>query len=607
MNKNQREILVSCLTQVFGRVEDSFVDSVVPFLRWIEIAGGETLIKEGDEEIGVYFVISGRLRASVTDDGQPRPTGEIARGETVGEISVLTGEPHAATVTAIRDSLLAYADRAAFEELWRQHPEIPVHMARVVINRTKRSAERKRASRPATICLAAVTGGVDLHELGGRLLALLDRWGVATMETSSSITERFGAGAAEAGHDDSDLHHKVTMWLDDVEFWNDYLLLVADDGDSEWTRRCLRHADEVLLFGRADAPVALHPLEERLCMGERSVTGARQVLVLLHDEGLARPSGTAAWLDRRPVDTHLHIRPSLPRDMARLARIVSGNAIGLVLGGGGARGFAHLGVLQALEEVGVPIDMIGGTSIGAPIALLPAQGRSAAEALEIVAHGFRSLLDYTPPVASFLAGRRITATIERHAASWDIEDLWLPYFCMSTSLTTARAVAHERGNLARAVRASVSIPGVLVPVSDNNELLVDGGVLNNLPMDVMREMNPFGTVIAIDVVSPRGIPARAAYRPSVSGWRLLLDRILPGGKAKRVPGIAATILQSTIVGASLARRQMLKDKLADLYLNIHVRGVSLLDFKKVRDVAAIGYRDSIGPLRKWLEETGPLE
>lgn len=604
MNKNQREILVSCLTQVFGRVEDEFVESVIPLLRWVELAGGETLFRQGDVDNGVYFVLSGRLRTTVDDEGGQRPIGEVTRGETVGEMAVLTGEPRSATVTALRDTVLAHADNQAFDQLWRNHPEIPLHMARVVIERLKRSTGRRRLARSTALCLLPVTEGVDVRGIAERLQGLLDRWGVTAMETGDTIDQRFGPGTSATGRNDEDLHHKVSLWLDDVEFWNDYLLLVADDDDTEWTRRCLRHADEILLLARADAPVALHPIEERHCAGQSRITGARQTLVLLHDEAVTRPRGTSAWLDRRPVDAHLHVRPSRHADMARFARVVGGHAIGLVLGGGGARGFAHLGVLKAIEELGLPVDMIGGTSIGAPISHLPAQGHGAADALEIADRGFRSLLDYTPPVASMLSGHRITDTIDRHAGDWDIEDLWLPYFCMSTSLTTARSVAHRRGSLARAVRASVSIPGVLPPVPERDELLVDGGVLNNLPIDVMREMNPFGTVIAIDVVAPRGLAAQSDYRPALSGWRLLLERLLPWSKRTPVPRITATLLQSMIVGASLARRQMLRDELADFYLNIHVRGVSMLDFKKVRKVAAIGYQESLEPLREWVEKSG---
>jgi NTE family protein len=257
-----------------------------------------------------------------------------------------------------------------------------------------------------------------------------------------------------------------------------------------------------------------------------------------------------------------------------------------------------------MEELGIPIDMIGGSSIGAPVSGPTAQGQSAAEALATIHHHFRSLLDYTLPLAALLAGRRITRSIEKGAGGWDIEDLWIPYFCVSTNLTTGRSVVHRRGSAVRAVRASVAIPGVLPPVPVGDELLVDGGVLNNLPIDAMREINPSGPVIAVDVLPPRGPRARGDYGLSVSGWQLAINKIAPGRKVEPVPSLANTIMRSMFVGSEGARAEMLREGLADLYLSIKARGIGLLEFDAVERVAEIGYQASLEPLREWLEAGG---
>jgi len=214
---------------------------------------------------------------------------------------------------------------------------------------------------------------------------------------------------------------------------------------------------------------------------------------------------------------------------------------------------------------------------------------------------FDSLIDYTLPISSLLAGRRITTSIERETGSWDIEDYWLPFFCVSTSLSTSRTVVHRRGNSARAIRASVAIPGVLPPVPENGELLVDGGVLNNLPVDVMRTINPGGPVLAIDVVPLKGPGVRTDYGLSVSGWRLALAKLMPWRKAVPVPSLTNTILRATLVGAGRARDDVLGAGLADLYHNIQISGVGLLDFEKIEQVAQIGYENVIGPLRDAIE------
>jgi predicted acylesterase/phospholipase RssA len=162
-----------------------------------------------------------------------------------------------------------------------------------------------------------------------------------------------------------------------------------------------------------------------------------------------------------------------------------------------------------------------------------------------------------------------------------------------------------RGDLVRAVRASVAIPGILPPVPAGGELLVDGGVLDNLPVGVMRELNPFGPIIAVDVVAPRGLSATSDYGLDVSGWRLALQRVLRRIGAPYVPTLGTTVVSAMVVASSRARDAMLQEQTADLYLNVQVRGIGLLDFHALEEVAEIGYDQSIGALRDWLA-TGAL-
>lgn len=593
MNKNQRDTLATCLTQVFGRVEDEFVDAAVPLLEWIELAGGEKLFDEGDPEDGVYFVISGRLRAFVDQEGEPRVIGEIGRGETVGEMAVLTGEPRSATIQAVRDTVLAHATREAFEALWKRHPELPVHMAKIIIGRLKRKTERRKISRPSTICILRITEGVELGEFAERLAQSLDRWGVATVESSAAIDERFGEGASQAGQEDSELSQKVTLWLDDVEFWNDFVLLVADEEDSAWTRRCLRHADEVLLLAWSGAPIQLHELETKLFMGTRPATGARQTLLLVHDRNLGFPMGTPRWLDRRPVDGHVHVRRDDDASMERLARIVSRNAIGLVLAGGGARGFAHLGVCKALEELGVEIDYVAGTSIGAVMAAYvsfdlgaDAMINRAREAFSGNPTGDVNIL----PFHSLIKGRRLRKAIDRGVInaigySADITDTWKTLRCVATNFSRACEQVIARGRLDRIVRASVSIPVALPPVPWDGDLLIDGGVFNNFPTSVMAAMGA-RLIIGVDLASRK---ERKYEHDEIPGTLALLrDRARPRKKRRyRLPGLGAVLMGTTIL-YSESRREEARASV-DLYINPDVGGVSLLDWKSFDRIVTLGY------------------
>jgi len=593
MNKHQRDSLSDCLSRVFGRVDDEFIEAAIPRLAWIELAGGETLFHEGDAESGAYFVISGRLRASVQEEGRPRVIGEIARGETVGEMAVLSGEPRSATVTAIRDTVLAHITSESFEALMHDHPQLAIQMARMTISRLRRDTRRVEARRPATMCMLAVTDGVDLEAIGQRLADQLGRWGRTARESSSTIDARFGRGAAEAGPGQSEFQHRVAMWFEELEFGNDIVLLVADPGDSEWTRRCIRHADELLLLARADAPVATNPFEREYLTGARARNGARQTLILLHDRETAQPSGTVEWLDRRPVDAHLHVRPDVPGDIARLARIFSGNTIGLVLGGGGARGFAHLGVYRALQEAGIAIDYVGGTSIGGVMALYISFGIPAQTVIDKARRAFarNPTGRINPlPLISLMGGRRLKATIDGalldavgpHA---DLADCWLTPYCVATNFSRSREVVIRRGPVSRALRASVSIPVALPPVPWEGDLLVDGGLVNNFPTDVMVQMGA-QKIIGVDLARDR--TPRYEHDEVPGWWTLMRDRFRPRDRRHhQLPGLGMMLMGSTLLHSESRRKQA--RSAVDLYFNPDLRRIGLLDWKAFDRIVEIGY------------------
>jgi len=475
----------------------------------------------------------------------------------------------------------------------------------VVVEATRKDAagERRRTA-GGTLGLLAAGPAAPLGELAEGLVTQLAPHGGALLLTSAVVDAALGrSGIAQAAESDP-AHLRLTQWLFEQEESFRQVIFVADPTWTRWSERCARSTDQIVTVADATASPEPGDLEARLTSSLLAGRDPLRSLVLVHPAGTDRPRDTARWLRVRNVDDVYHLRRGLESDLARLARTLGGRAVSVVLGGGGARGFAHLGVFRALEELGVPVDRVGGASIGAAMALPIALGNDAAASLALVREGFSSVLDYTLPLASLLAGRRITRAIQRHTGGWEIEDFWIPYFCVATNLTTSQTVVHRRGDVTRAVRASVSIPGVLPPVPAGDDLLVDGGVLDNLPIDVAREIDPHGTIVAIDVAPPRGPSAKLDYGTAVSGWRLARDRVLPWRRAAPVPGIGVTILQSQVVAATRSRQRMLEQGLADFYLNIHVRGVGLLAFDKIERGERVGYEESIGPLRDWAVATG---
>ncbi len=602
----RRQQLFAHLHRLFGPFdpsEGSVPEALADAIEFLTLPSGEDLFRQGDEADDAYIVMSGLLRVAVDQpDGSEQVINAVRSGETVGEMALLSGAPRSATVYAVRDSILARIPRQEFDRLVDIYPGAMKSLTRIIIARLERhsSVAARRENVHTNIALVAADPSVRLDDVARRLAATMEHLGGTILLDAGRVDRELNQPGICRVADTDPSYPRLAEWLHELTEHHRYVLYRADADWSAWTERCVRQADHVVIVAEGASDPAPGAVEARLPRCWRRGREPQRSLVLLHPADLDRPRHTARWLADREVDGVYHVRHGNGADADRLSRILAGRAVGLVLGGGGARGFAHLGVLRALEELGIPVDMLGGASIGAPVAIPTAWGCGAQEARELVRRSFSSLLDYTLPVASLVAGRRITRNIYETMASWDIEDLWLPFFCVSTNLTAARTVVHRRGNLAHAVRASVAIPGVLPPVPDNGDLLVDGGVLNNLPIDVMRQMNPTGTVLAIDVAPPRGPGAKYDYGLVVSGTRQALARLLPWQRERRVPGIASVIMNSLVVGSGRARRAMLDDGLADFYHNIHVRGVGMLDFEEVDKGARLGYEESIEPLRRWL-------
>jgi predicted acylesterase/phospholipase RssA len=374
-------------------------------------------------------------------------------------------------------------------------------------------------------------------------------------------------------------------------------VLQTDREMTAWTRRAIRQADRVVVICSPNPDAAERDLIEAVFATLSDVEHVSTMLAVLHPASTDRPRGTARLIAPLDIDDVVHVREGSGTDIARLARLASGHGYGLVLSGGGARGFAHLGALRALREAGVPIDQVAGCSIGAPMAAAMALGLDGEDLMVLVQRQFHKLLDYTVPIVSLVKGERITANIEESLGEWDIEDLWLPFYCVSTNLTKSRLEVHRRGNAARAVRASVAIPGVLPPVPNEGDLLVDGGVLNNMPFEMMRDDSTIETIIAVDVAPDQGPRARADFGLSVSGFKAL-GASMRRGKSD-YPSVTSILLRSMLTGAVRNQKASMQDGSIDLLLTMHLPGVGLLDFDRTREVAAAGYESAAADVNAW--------
>jgi len=589
------------LSRLFPGLDREGLEAFGAGVSWIALHGGDALFHEGDPGDAAYLLIGGRMRAVAADAHGERMLSEMGAGETIGEMALLSDAPRSASVYAVRDCQLARLSRDVFDHLVERHPQALRRIAGFVVDRLRRQTSVAVAEPEASISLAIVPArpGPDLARLVSRLETELRRFGSVARIDRRAVESALGrAELADAGdHESAGL--RLVRWLGERDRATRYAIYQADPEWTPWTERALRQADQVLIVAMAKDGPELGETELRLAEIWRKTRPPRRSLVLLHSPG-ERPRDTASWLARRDVERHFHVRGESVDDVARLARLLTGHAVGLVLGGGGARGFAHLGALRALEEAGVPIDAIGGTSMGAIIGAFSAMGLGASASQETCRRYVSSPFDPTFPLVSLLSGRRIGNRLAETLGGLDVEDLPLPFFCVATNLTRAGALVHRRGPLFQAVRSSISLPGILPPTSIDGDLCVDGGLIDNLPIETMvAECG--GPVIAVDVSPEEDLRSEFDLAAGFSGWRLLARRLNPFAAPLDVPYISHVLMRSVLVASLVRARSRRTAEAASLYLKMPVDEWGLLEFTALDAIAARGYEASAAPIRAWWE------
>ncbi|KIY73513.1 patatin-domain-containing protein [Cylindrobasidium torrendii FP15055 ss-10] len=635
-------------------------------LDWMQVNAGQVIWRPGDISDSFYIVINGRLRSiSEADDGVITILGEYGQGDTVGEVDVITSSTRRSTVHAIRDTELIRMPQTLFNAISARNPRITAQILRMIATRVRSENDgpntQKRSQSSSefgynnnlkTIAVLPVSRNVPVDAFARKLQAALEGIGASTSYLNqATMSNQLGRHAfTRMGK------LKAAGWLADLEQRYRSVLYVVDSPvSSSWTQTCIRQADCVMVVGMGDDPSIGE--YERLLLSMK--TTARKELVLLHPERYVVPGSTREWLKNRPwVHQHIHVElpglmlpipkvPTVPKgpdavtalknlkdkvqseirkyrgvaidarpqrsarvnDFSRLARRICGNSVGLVLGGGGARGISHLGLIRALEERGIPIDHIGGTSIGAFIGglyaregdILSSSGR-AKQFSSRIANVWRMLSDVTYPIIAYTTGHEFNRGLYKAFYDTHIEDMWLPFFCNTTNINTSEMSIHETGYAWRFIRASMTLVGLLPPLCDNGHMLVDGGYVDNLPVSVMFQRGA-RAVFACDVGSVDDNSPRN-FGDHVSGWWLLVNRWNPFSSARTVPAI--TEIQSRLAYVSSVKTlEEAKVTPGCLYLAMPVQEYGTLQFGKFEEIEQKGYEAAQKILDDW-EEDGLL-
>ncbi|XP_051939448.1 patatin-like phospholipase domain-containing protein 6 isoform X1 [Hippocampus zosterae] len=673
--REQPSVVLSAAHTVAIRMSP-FVRQMDFAIDWMAVEAGRALYRQDDQSDCTYIILNGRLRSVIRKaNGKKELVGEYGRGDLIGVVEALTRQPRATTVHAVRDTELVKLPEGTLNNIKRRYPQVVTRLIHLLGQKILGNLQQGRgpfsgsalslpsmktsadvtnpASNLSTVAVLPVCDEVPINAFNLELSHALSAIGPTLLLTSDIIRERLGASAL-----DSIYEYRLSGWLAQQEDLNRIVLYQTDNSMTPWTQRCIRQADCILIVGLGDQEPTVGELEQML---ENTAVRALKQLILLHREDSSGPSRTVEWLNMRSwCSGHLHLKcprrvfsrrsPSKLRevyekvfektadrhsDFSRLARELTGNSIALVLGGGGARGCSHVGVIKAMEEAGIPIDIVGGTSIGSFIGALYAEERSAVrtkqrarEWSKAMNSVFKTVLDLTYPITSMFSGSAFNTSIYKVFQDKQAEDLWLPYFNVTTDITASAMRVHQDGcvwryvrasasytpylpplcdpkdghllvdgcyvnnvpgSLWRYVRASMTLSGYLPPLCDpkDGNLLMDGGYINNITADIARNMGA-KTVIAIDVGSQDETDL-CNYGDCLSGWWLLWKRINPWAEKVKVPDMAE--IQSRLAYVSCVRQlEVVKKSAYCEYIRPPIDRFKTMDFGKFDEIYDVGFQ-----------------
>jgi lysophospholipid hydrolase len=650
-NTNEASTVIMYLSHSITSRMSPFVRQIDFALDWMTLESGKVLFRQKDKSDASYIVLNGRLRSVVKREElignkiEKVIDAEYGRGDIIGLAENIKGNLRQSTVHAVRDTELARIPDGLLTMIRKKYPSVTTRIAgflgsNVLKEPTKINSGPRTygdltnlLSNLSTVAIIGSNESCPVEAFSKQLEKAVENICATARLTSDRIIKKLGPAAFDQ------YEYQLTSYLGTMEEVHRLVMYQCDDKVNAWTRRCIRQADAVLIVAKADSKPQVGELEREI---ETMLLGrSLKVLVMLHPEATVKPTRTAEWLNLRSwLTTHFHLkcpdhffgkgqksyRKSKKKvsevsrsntidqysDFSRLARFITGTSIAVVFGGGGARGIAQLGILKTLLEAGIPVDIVGGTSIGSFNAALYAKYRDMKKcytAAENFSKGMSNIwmkiLDLTYPITSLFSGSVFGSQISQILdTEQQIEDLWIPYFAISTNLVTSRMRVHTNGSLWRYVRASMSLAGYLPPICDpkDNHMLMDGGYINNLPADVAKDMFGACKVVAMDVGNTENFLDYYAFGDALSGWQVLFSKWNPFAKKIRVPEI--NDIQSRLAYIT-CHKQLEKIKQSDYcyYVRPPVQRFKTLAFDRFEELDAIGrfHAEAIFT-EKWVQE-----
>lgn len=572
---------------IFSCLSDRQRKNLIPLFKVVELSENKILFYQGDIPNDIYLLASGKLAAEIiTSTGKTEIVGRIEAGEVVGEMGVLTNEPRSLTIKALTDSTLLKLSAHYFLELARQHSGILSAIITPLISRSTGLIKYISMSKKEKhIVIVPANRNTTLENFEEELR------NVAGKFPKTLIISNYHDDFHDKNTSHEDVRNKVKALKKSVPHLSRVCYILSSH-DTFLARTVLNKNAKIYIVANAKEAVnidqqLLHLLTEK---NQDNLN-----LILLYPPNTV-PQNTIEWLKLAKFALYHHIRMGNAKDFQRLFRFIRGKAVGLVLSGGGTRGWAHLGAIKAIREAKIPIDIIGGTSVGAMVAGLYAMHQSYEQAYEsfkqIVIDSKHSVSwrSITWPIISIFNAKNITNSQINAFQDARIEDLWLPFFCVTSNISQNKEELLQAGLIWEVVRASISIPGLMPPMLLNDELHVDGGLLNNLPVDIMRRLiGPKGNVIAIQLNNVSKDNHQYQFPPMITFTDAIRNKF---SNRYKFPPFLDTFLRSMFLNSEL--RDNANALIANTYvsLDLHQFRVLYSDLEEGEKLIEIGYNET---------------
>jgi NTE family protein len=510
--------------------------------EFVTLKKHEVAVREGEKGEGLYVVVSGRLQAYSQVDGRAeRIYVRYSSDDWFGEMPLLSGETHWASVRALNDSVLLKIPREAFEVMLGRDPRMALGFTQRMAERmTQLREEKKRAKWSTIIALCSAVPGAGKTLLATNLVASL-AWETGEPVLMLDFSGRQGGkplvrcrpmvvldgpelGGMLTHHplgydrlnlkltgDEKEMHLIAPLFGDLIKRYK-YVLVDLPNETSSSVLECMIQSDHIYVVAKNEEEhlsktrVLLRDLKEhRQTVSPKArvvltAVGSTCVPYVEHaQQAVGQEIGyLLRWIPEseiiESVDGVPYVlrRPMEPYSVVvrRIAREMGNLLVGLVLGAGGARGLAHIGVIRILEREGITVDVVAGSSMGALVAAAWASGRSAdeLEQLAMQVKGMRMFLKLLNPMfpgAGIVRGLSVYRFLDSVMDGLTFEDTLIPVKIVACDLHTMEEVVFERGKLVDAIRASISIPGIFRPMKHQGRTLIDGGLASPVPVDLM--------------------------------------------------------------------------------------------------------------------------